>query len=86
MSIVCKGENDRFVLKGIDGYPHEVVLEKAKPGWSAVAKAGSKVEARDSALTRGRAVERLLRQTVMDEQALASMMNEVDGALGACPE
>ncbi len=86
MGAVCKSQKDHFVLKGIEGYPHDVVLEKAKPGWSAIAKTGSKVQGRDSALTRGRAVERLLRQTILDDRALAAMMNEVDSALKDCPE
>jgi hypothetical protein len=86
MSIVCTGEKGRFVLQGIDGYSSEVVLERANPGWSAEAKPESGVVARDSALTRGRAVERLLRHKILDERQLAGIMTEVDQALADCPE
>ena len=86
MSVVVKGEKDQLVLSGIEGYSYDVVIEKANPGWSAIAKDKSEVAARDSALTRGRAVERLLRHTIHDERALAGIMTEVDRALADCPE
>ena len=86
MSVVCTGEKDRFVLQGIEGYAYDVVIERAKPGWSAIAQSGEEVAARDSALTRGRAVERLLRHLIVNEAQLAAVMTEVDSALEACPE
>ena len=82
---MCTASEEGFILRGIDGYPHDVVLEWASPGWSARPDAESD-GARDSALTRNRAVERLLRQSVTDEAQLAAMMTEVDKALEACPE
>ena len=86
MSVECTASEDGFILRGIEGYPSDVVLERASPGWSARAAAESDFAVRDSALTRTRAVERLLRQTLLDAGQLATVMADVDRALDACPE
>lgn len=86
MAVECKATEKGFVLQGIEGYPHDVVLEWANPGWSARPDDKSDNVTRDSALTRNRAVERMLRQSVTDEAQLAAIMTEVDKALDACPE
>lgn len=86
MSIQCIVSKEKFVLKGIDGYPADVVLEPAHPGWSARPSAESGLGSRDSALTRTRAVERLLRQVLVDERQLARVMDAVDSALAEYPD
>lgn len=86
MSVTCVGSDQQFVLRGIQGYPADVVLEPANPGWTARPTKDSGMDARDSALTRTRAVERLLRQVLVDERQLAAAMDDVDRALAACPE
>lgn len=86
MSVVCVGSEQQFVLRGIEGYPADVVLEPANPGWTARPSAESGMDSRDSALTRTRAVERLLRHILIDERQLAVVMDDVDRALAACPE
>lgn len=86
MSVLCRAVDEHFVLGGIEDLQEDVVISKANPGWSAktVSKTGELV--RDSALTRGRAVERLLRQSILDERELAVIMTAVDRALENCPE
>ena len=86
MSVECTASENGFVIRGIEGYPFDVILEWAKPGWSARPDDETDNVTRDSALTRTRAVERMLRQSVTDEAKLAAMMTEVDKALDACPE
>jgi hypothetical protein len=86
MSAECTASEDGFVIRGIEGYPFDVILEWAKPGWSARPDDETDNVTRDSALTRTRAVERMLRQSVTDEAKLEAMMTEVDKALDACPE
>ncbi len=86
MSVQCTVSENGFILRGIEGYPHDVVLERANPGWSATPKVESGPATRDSALTRTRAVERLLRHSLTDEVQLAAIMADVDRALDACPE
>ena len=86
MSVQCTASENGFVLRGIEGYPSDVVLETANPGWSATATPESGPATRDSALTRARAVERLLRHSMQDEAQLAAIMADVDQALAACPE
>ena len=86
MSAVCTASEDGFILRGIEGYPYDVSLQKARPGWSAIPTGESAPAVRDSALTRTRAAERLIRQLVTDEVQLAAVMTDVDRALDACPE
>ena len=86
MSVECTKSENGFLLRGIEGYPYDLVLEWANPGWSARPIAESGPATRDSALTRTRAVERLLRHLVVDEVQLAAIMVDVDRALDACPE
>lgn len=74
------------MLRGIDGYSSDVILERANPGWSAQATLEPGAPTRDSAMTRERAVERLLRHSISDERTLAGIMTEVERALEACPE
>ena len=86
MSVECTASENGFILRGIEGYPCDVVLEWANPGWSARPAVESDPATRDSALTRARAVERLLRQSLLDANHLATVMADVDRALDACPE
>ncbi len=86
MSVECLPSENGFILRGIEGCPGDVVLEKAQPGWTARTTDASDDAARDSALTRTRAVERLLRQSLLDPNQLAAAMTEIDRALDACPE
>ncbi len=86
MSAQCTASDNGFILRGIEGYPYDVVLEKAHPGWSATPTGESAPDVRDSALTRTRAVERLLRHLLVEEVQLANAMTDVDLALGVCPE
>ncbi len=86
MSVECVASENGFILRGIEGYPYDVVVEPAHPGWSARVTDESGLATRDSALTRTRAVERLLRHTVVDEVQLAAIMVDVDRALDACPK
>ncbi len=86
MSVECVASENGFILRGIEGYPYDVVLESANPGWSARPTVESGLATRDSALTRTRAVERLLRQSLVDEVQLAAIMVDVDRALDACPK
>ena len=86
MEVECTKFEDGFVLRGIEGYPSDVILESAHPGWSARPNVEPDPATRDSALTRNRAVERLLRHLVLDEAQLANIMTAVDKALDACPE
>jgi len=86
MSVKCTKSENGFTLEGIEGYPFDVLLEKAHPGWSATPIGESAPDLRDSALTRTRAAERLLRHIVVNEVQLSNIMTEVDLALAACPE
>ncbi len=86
MSAECKKSESGFILQGIEGYPYDVAVEWANPGWSARPTDESGPATRDSALTRTRAVERLLRHSLVDEVQLAAIMADVDRALDACPE
>ncbi len=86
MSVACRASENGFILSGIEGYPDDVILERAHPGWSARASNEPDIAVRDSALTRTRAVERLLRQVLVDSAQLAAVMTDVDRALDACPE
>jgi hypothetical protein len=86
MGVECTAFENRFILRGIEGYPHDVILEGAHPGWSAGPNVESGPATRDSALTRTRAIERSLRQSLVDEVQLAAIMADVDRALEACPE
>lgn len=85
MSVKCVVFEQNYLLRGVEGAPSEIVLEPAEPGWTARLSEASGLEVRDSALSRGRAVERLLRQVLPDERQLASVMTSVDQALAACP-
>ncbi|MDA1315735.1 MAG: hypothetical protein O2968_20625 [Acidobacteria bacterium] len=87
MSVVtCTKSDSGFVLRGIEGYPQDVVVEWANPGWSARPDVDPDPTVRDSALTRTRAVERLLRHVLSDEAQLTTIMNDIDQALETCPE
>ena len=86
MSVTCTASESGFILRGIEGYPNDVIVEWANPGWSARPDAEADPATRDSALTRTRAVERLLRHLLVNEAQLAAVMVEVDLALDACPE
>ncbi len=86
MSVECTASENGFILQGIEGYPYDVVVERANPGWSARPTDESGPATRDSALTRTRAVERLLRHSLVDEVQLAAIMAPVERALDACPE
>jgi|GEM_PF-5458443 len=86
MNVKCVASERNYVLQGVEGSPAEIVLEPAEPGWTARLSEASGLEVRDSALSRGRAVERLLRQVLPDEKQLADAMTGVDQALAACPE
>lgn len=86
MSLECVALGNGFVIRGIEGYPYDVLLEAAHPGWSAKQVVESGAAARDSALTRTRAVERLLRHSLSDEAQVAAIMRDVDRSLEACPE
>jgi len=84
--ITCSTSESGFILRGIEGYPQDVVVEWANPGWSARPDTEPDPAVRDSALTRTRAVERLLRQVLSDEAQLTTIMTDVDQALETCPE
>ena len=86
MSVECTKSEKGFILRGIEGYPYDLILEWASPGWSARPATEPDPKTRDSALTRTRAVERMLRHSLEDEAQLAAIMTEVDRALDACPE
>lgn len=86
MSVECIASENGFILQGIEGYPYDVVVERANPGWSARPIDESGPATRDSALTRTRAVERLLRHSLVDEIQLSAVMVGVDQALDACPD
>jgi hypothetical protein len=86
MSLECVALGNGFVIREIEGYPYDVLLEAAHPGWSARPATESECTSRDSALTRTRAVERLLRHSLVDEAQLAAIMTDVDRSLEACPE
>ena len=86
MSVECTKSDSGFTFQGIEGYPCDVLLEWAKPGWSARPSVESDPPTRDSALTRSRAAERLLIQTILVQAQLAAIMEEVEAALEGCPE
>ncbi|MEZ5363192.1 MAG: hypothetical protein R2748_12835 [Bryobacterales bacterium] len=86
MSVECVAVENGFVIRGIEGYPYDVLLEVARPGWSASLIGESGPASRDSALTRTRAVERLLRQSLTDAAQLEAAMNEVNRSLEKYPE
>ena len=86
MSVICRAADGQFVLQGIEGYPCDVVLERASPGWSARPAVETEDSMRDSALTRSRAVERLLRHSMTDAGQLGAIMDDVEKALADCPE
>jgi hypothetical protein len=86
MSSDCVAFGNGFLIRGIEGYPYDVLLEAAHPGWSARPAVESGSTSRDSALTRTRAVERLLRHSLADEAQLAAIMTDIDRSLEACPE
>ncbi len=86
MSVTCVVSDQNYLLQGVEGAPAAIVLEPAHPGWTARLTQDSGLSVRDSALSRTRAVERLLRQVLDDEKQLAHAMTDVDRALEACPE
>ncbi len=86
MSVQCTVSENGFILRGIEGYPYDLVLERLNRAWSARPTVELGPGTRDSALTRTRAVERLLRHSLTDEVQLEAIMADVDRALDACPE